>query len=118
MVAVVNAAEALQAQNMIISHRIHVVEVAMFQIFSYYAKSAIEASLIVVHAKYITDEQEQIAVIKVQAKAKALAKRKSRQALRVNVQEQQRKGLDAKTKLRIQMVDAIYIKLNLIHKTT
>jgi len=53
-------------------------------------------------------------VIKVQAKAKVLAQRKSRQVHQANVQEQRRKGLDAKTKQPVQMVAVTYTRL---HKT-
>jgi hypothetical protein len=79
----------------------------MFQIFSYFASSAIEASLIVVHVKCIIGELELIAVKKTQ--------RKSRQVLQANALAQQRKELDAKTKQPIQMVDVIYTKLYITH---
>ena len=87
---------------MIISRHTLAVEVVMFQIFSYFANNATEASLIVVHVKCIIGELELIAVKKTQPK--------SRQVLQANALGQQRKELDAKIKQPIQMVDAIYTK--------
>jgi hypothetical protein len=87
---------------MTISRHTHVGEVAMFQIFSCFASNAIEASPIVVYAKFIIDDLVIIAVKKMC--------RKSLQPLQGNVLEQQRKVLDAKTRQPIQMVDVIYIK--------
>lgn len=67
---------------MTISHHTHAVEVAMLGIFSYFAKNVIEANLIAVPAKCISEELELIAVKR---------KPKSRQVLKVNSAEQQKK---------------------------
>jgi hypothetical protein len=75
----------------------------MYQIFSYFANNAIEVNQIVAFVKNIIGELELIAVTKTQLT--------SRQSLRANVQGQQRKELDVKTKQPIQMVVAIYTKL-------
>jgi hypothetical protein len=74
----------------------------MFQIFSYFAKNAIEASLIVVYAKCMTGELERIAVKKTLPK--------NLQVLQVNALAPQRKALDVKTKQPIQMDVAIFTR--------
>jgi hypothetical protein len=65
---------------MTISRHTHAAEVAMFQMFSYFAKDVIEVSRIVVYVNCIIGELELIAVKK---------KPKSRQVLKVNSAEQQ-----------------------------
>lgn len=53
---------------MTISRHTHAAEVAMFQMFSYFAKDVIEVSRIVVYVNCIIGELELIAVKKKQAK--------------------------------------------------
>jgi hypothetical protein len=87
---------------MITSRHIHAAEAVVHQIFSYFACHAIEVSRIVVLVKYIIGELELIAAKKTQLK--------SHQVLQVNAQGQQRKEIDVKTKLPIQMGVVICIE--------
>jgi len=87
---------------MITSLHFLVVEVVMFQIFSYFAYNAIEASLIVVHVECIIGLLEPIAV--------KIAQPISRQVLQHNAQEQQKKEQDVEIRQPIQMVAAICTK--------
>ena len=72
-----------------------------FQIFSYFANYAIEVSLIAVFVNNTIGELELIAV--------KITQLTRLQLLQANVQVQQRKEADVKTKQLIQMGVAIYI---------
>lgn len=87
---------------MITSRLIHAAEVILYQIFSCFAKNAIEVNPIVVFVKYIIQEWELIVVTKKQLI--------SHQILQPNAEEQQKKEQDAKTKQLIRMGAAICTK--------